>query len=61
MINRHDGQGTSSVTAEFENGYVEFIYADDRVPVSASGAVAKQRFIDRANWRVTKTLHLGSR
>lgn len=52
-INRHDGQGTASITVEFENGYLELIYADDSVGVSENGAVGKQRFIDRANWRNT--------
>lgn len=52
-INRHDGQGTSSITVELENGYIEFIYADDGVAVSGAGATARQRFIDRANWRVS--------
>ena len=53
-INRHDGQGTASATVEFENGYLELVWADDSVPVTGEGgARAQQRFVDRTNWRTT--------
>jgi hypothetical protein len=53
-VNRHDGQGTSSITIEFENGYFELIAPDDGVPASeGGGAIAKARFLSRANWRAT--------
>jgi hypothetical protein len=32
-VNRHDGQGTASVTVEFLNGFLELIYPDATVPV----------------------------
>lgn len=53
-VNRHDGQGTSSITIEFENGYFELISPDDSVPVSdGGGAIAKARFVSRMNWRTS--------
>src|SRR5678815_5352472 len=33
-INRHDGQGTASVSVEFLNGFFELIYPDPTVPIS---------------------------
>ena len=33
-VNRHDGQGTASVTVEFLNGFLELIYPDSTVSVS---------------------------
>lgn len=50
-INRHDGQGTASATVEFENGFLELVWADDSVPARGSTAVAKERFAARADWR----------
>jgi hypothetical protein len=50
-INRHEGQGTASATVEFENGFLELIYADDRVPVAPGAELAKQRFVARGDWR----------
>lgn len=50
-VNRHDGQGTASLTVEFENGFLELIWADESVPVHATGAIAQQRFAQRADWR----------
>ena len=58
-INRHDGQGTASATVEFENGFLELIWADDSVPVTGGGAIAKQRFTERADWRKTGSSPFG--
>src|SRR5262245_44285469 len=33
-VNRHDGQGTASITVEFLNCFLELIYPDPTVPVS---------------------------
>ena len=58
--NRHEGQGTSSITIEFENGYFELISPDDSVPVSeGGGAIAKARFVSRMNWRTTRDSPFG--
>ncbi len=52
-INAHEGQGTASATIEFENGFFELIWPDDDVPVAGSGAIGKERFASRADWRRT--------
>jgi hypothetical protein len=59
VVNRHDGQGTSSVTVEFLNGYFELIYLDAKVPVAPDLAVAAKRFAERADWRNTGISPLG--
>jgi hypothetical protein len=52
-VNHHDGQGTSSVTVEFANGYFELLYPDPAVSVSPNMASVAQLFRDRSNWRTT--------
>lgn len=53
MVNRDDGQGTSSVTVEFLNGFLELIYPDASVSVAPGMESVAQKFRDRANWRTT--------
>jgi glyoxalase-like protein len=48
--NRHEGQGTSSITVEFINGYLELIWVDDAVPGSP---VVLEKFRNRAQWRTS--------
>jgi hypothetical protein len=52
-INQHNGQGTASATVEFPNSFLELIWVDDGVPVNDTGAKARERFAQRANWRVS--------
>lgn len=52
-VNHHDGQGTSSVTVEFANGYLELLYPDPDVSVSSDMKAVAQLFRDRSNWRQT--------
>lgn len=52
-VNRHDGQGTSSVTVEFVNGFLELPYPDPSVRISPALAAVAQKFKDRSNWRAT--------
>jgi Glyoxalase-like domain len=33
-LNRHDGQGTASITVEFENAYLELMWPDSTITVS---------------------------
>jgi hypothetical protein len=59
-VNRHDGQGTASHTVEFENGYLELIYADESVPITSEGGrIGHQRFVERGNWRETNVSPFG--
>lgn len=50
-INRHDGQGTASVTVEFLNGFLELMYPDSTVPVSLGLEAAAEKFRQKSKWR----------
>jgi len=52
-VNRHDGQGTASVTIEFLNGFLELIYPDPAVPVSPALQAGAEKFRRKADWRET--------
>ena len=52
-INRHDGQGTASVTVEFLNGFLELIYPDSTVPVSPALQAGAAKFRLKSAWRKT--------
>src|SRR5262249_33302236 len=50
-LNRHDGQGTASITAEFENGYLELMWPDSTVTVAPGRERAAAKFRQRMLWR----------
>lgn len=52
-VNRHDGQGTASVTVEFLNGFLELIYPDPTVPVSPTLQAGAEKFRLKSAWRET--------
>lgn len=52
-LNRHDGQGTASVTIEFLNGFIELIYPDPAVPVSPALQAGAEKFRLKSSWRET--------
>jgi len=52
-VNRHDGQGTASVTVEFVNGFLELIYPDSTVPVSPALEAGAEKFRLKSTWRET--------
>jgi hypothetical protein len=52
-VNRHDGQGTASVTLEFLNGFLELIYPDPGVPVSPALQAGAEKFRLKSAWRET--------
>jgi hypothetical protein len=52
-INRHDGQGTASVSVEFLNGFFELIYPDPTVPISPASKVGAEKFRLKSEWRNT--------
>jgi hypothetical protein len=52
-VNRHDGQGTASVTVEFLNGFLELIYPDSTVPVSPALQAGAEKFRLKSAWRET--------
>jgi hypothetical protein len=52
-VNRHDGQGTASVTVEFMNAFLELIYPDSTVPVSPASQAGAEKFRLKSTWRET--------
>ena len=52
-VNRHDGQGTASITVEFENGFLELMYPDPSVPVSPANKAGAEKFRLKSEWRTS--------
>jgi hypothetical protein len=52
-INRHEGQGTASVTVELLNGFLELMYPDPTVPVSPALQAGAEMFRLKSAWRET--------
>jgi len=50
-INRHDGQGTASITVEFENAFLELMWPDSTVAVRPGLERAAEKFRQRMLWR----------
>lgn len=50
-INRHDGQGTASITVELINGFLELIYPDPTVSVSPERQAGAEKFRLKSQWR----------
>ena len=50
-VNRHDGQGTASITVEFLNGFLELIYPDSTVSVSPNLRAGAEKFRLKSAWR----------
>jgi Glyoxalase-like domain len=58
-VNRHEGQGTASVSIEFLNGFLELIYPDPTVPVSQALQAGAEKFRLKSAWRETGYSPLG--
>jgi hypothetical protein len=52
-VNRHEGQGTASVSVELLNGFLELIYPDPTVPVSPALKAGAEKFRLKSAWRET--------
>jgi hypothetical protein len=52
-LNRHDGQGTASITFEFENAYLELIWPDPSVSVDPGREAVVEKFRNRMQWRTS--------
>ncbi len=52
-VNRNDGQGTASVSAEFFNGYIELMWPDPTVSVAPGAERGVEKFKNRMNWRTS--------
>jgi hypothetical protein len=51
LLNQHEGQGTASVTAEFQNAYLELMWVEPTVPVAPGAERAVEKFRNRTGWR----------
>jgi hypothetical protein len=58
-LNRHDGQGTASVTADFQNFYVELMWPDPTVSVAPGAERGVEKFKNRMNWRTSGWCPIG--
>lgn len=52
-INQHEGQGTASLTVEFENAFLELMTLDSRVPVTPGLERVAEKFRQRMLWRTS--------
>lgn len=58
-LNEHDGQGTASVTAEFQNSYLELMWVEPKVPVAPGAERAVEKFKNRTAWRTSGWCPIG--
>lgn len=57
--NRHDGQGTASISIELLDGYLELIYPDPTVPVSPERQAGAEKFRQKSAWRTSGYCPIG--
>ncbi len=58
-INHHEGTGTSSITVELENTYLELMWPDPKVPVSQGMERAAEKYHQRQLWRTSGWCPIG--
>src|SRR5438876_2959435 len=58
-VNRNDGQGTASVSAEFLNAYIELMWPDPTVSVAQGAERGGEKFKNRTNSRTSGWCPLG--
>ena len=58
-VNRHDGQGTASMAAEFLNSYLELMWPDPTVSVAQGAKSGVEKFKNRMNWRTSGWCPIG--
>jgi hypothetical protein len=58
-LNRHDGQGTASISAEFLNAYLELMWPDPTVSVAPGAERGVEKFKNRMNWRTSGWCPIG--
>ena len=52
-VNHHEGQGSTSITVEFENCFLELVWRDDSVSVAPALARVAERFQRQGEWRTS--------
>lgn len=58
-VNHHDGQGTSSITVEFQNSYIELMWPDAKVSVAPGREAVVDKFRNRMLWRTSGWCPIG--
>ena len=58
-VNHHEGQGTASVTVEFQNAFLELMWLDPDVPVAPGYERAVEKFRQRVLWRTSGWCPIG--
>jgi len=58
-VSKHEGQGTASVAAEFQNSYLELIWPDPTVPISPGLERGAEKFRQRMLWRTSGWCPIG--
>src|SRR4029077_3121101 len=58
-VNRHDGQGTASISAEFINSYLELMWPDPTVSVAQGAERGVEKFKNRMSWRTSGWCPIG--
>jgi len=58
-VNRHDGQGTASISAEFLNAYLDLMCPDPTVSVAPGAERGVEKFKNRMNWRASGWCPIG--
>jgi hypothetical protein len=59
VVNRHEGQGTASVTVEFYNAFLELMWPDPTVAVAPGSERAVEKFRQRMLWRTSGWCPIG--
>jgi hypothetical protein len=59
QVNHHDGQGTSSITAEFQNAYIELMWPDPKVSIAPGRQAVVDKFRNRMLWRTSGWCPIG--
>lgn len=52
-VNRHDGQGTASITAEFHNAFLELLWVEPSVRIDSGLERVPEKFALRSRWRTS--------
>ena len=58
-INHHPGTGTSSITVEFENTYLELMWSDPKIPVAPGMERTADKYHQRMLWRTSGWCPIG--
>jgi Glyoxalase-like domain len=58
-VNHHEGTGTSSITVELDNTYLELMWPDPKVPVSLGMERAAEKYHQRQLWRTSGWCPIG--